>query len=217
MHEIPFGLWAAGIVAGLVGAGLLVWLLWHAGRGLVDRPRIPRSRATYGFYTLLCAVLLVGAGVIFSLARLLRDHARLDVPGRAAVAELRCQKGGPGKVRITYSEARSPTLPASIESPGASCELAADVVTMRSLLGRLGMGTLVRVTRVGSEARPPQNPPWLVPDTALPGSLPLGLLVRDAKAATVSVKPDEKAVYHLVATPTGLALQESVAVEKSGG
>ena len=211
LHEIPFGLWTAGIVAGLAGAALLVWLLWHAGRGLVDRPRVPRSRATYGFYTLLCLLLLAGAGITFGMGRLLRDHARVDASGKARVAEVRCQRGSTGKVRMTYAAAKAPTTPASIESAGSSCQLEADVVTMRSFLGRVGMGTLVRVTRVGGEARPPENPAWLVFDPRAPGALPLSLLVRDAKQATLSVPPDDKAIFHLVATPQGLAF------EKSGG
>jgi hypothetical protein len=215
LHEIPFVLLAAGIVAGLVGGGLLVWLLWHAGRGLVDRPRVPRSRATYGFYTLLCLVLLAGASVTLGLGRLLRDHARLD--GKTPVAEVRCERTSAGKVRITYSETKSSTssAPAPIEASGPSCELTADLVTMRSLLGRLGMGTLVRVTRVGREPRPPQNPAWLVPDAAVPAGLPLALVVRDSRVTTVTVQPDDKAVFHLVATPDGLALEKSTGLAKS--
>jgi hypothetical protein len=203
------GVWAAGIVAGVLGAGLLLWLLFHAGRSLVDRPRVPRSRATYGFYGMLCVILLAGAGVAFGLQRLLRDHARLE--SKATVAEVRCQRTSAGKLRITYTALRAPADPSSVESAGPSCELAAELVTMRSFLHRLGMGTLVRVTRLGGEARPAQNPAWLVPDARSPGALPLRLVVRDARETTVSLPPDDKAVFNLVASPEGLAL------EKSGG
>jgi hypothetical protein len=202
--------WAAGIGAGVLGAGLLLWLLFHAGRSLVDQPRVPRSRATYGFYTMLCVVLLAGAGVSFGLQRLMRDHARLD--GKTRMAEVRCERAGAGKVRLTYAAANAPAARASVESAGSSCELAADLVTMRSFMRRLGMGNLVRVTRLGGEARPPENPGWLTPDVRSPSALPLRLLVHDAREATVSLPPDDKAVFHLVASPEG-----GLALEKSGG
>lgn len=210
LHDVPFALWVVGVAAGLLGVGLLLWLLFHAARGLVDQPRVPRSRATYGFYSVLCVALLAGAGGIFGLQRLLRDHARLD-GGKTRVAEVRCQRSGAGKVRLTYAAARTPAVPASVESAGSSCVLTADLVTMRRFLGRVGMGTLVRVTRLGDEPRPPENPPWLVPAASTPAPLPMGLLVHHAREASVSVAPDDQAVFHLVASPEGLAL------EKSGG
>jgi hypothetical protein len=213
IHELPVGLAVVGTVAGLVGAGLLVLLLWHAFRRVVDSPRIPLSKATYGALSVVCLVLL-GVGLVrLGIGRLLRDHARLDgAGGKTRVAEVRCTPVAAGKVRITFAPIGAGTAkPEQFESNGPGCRVSAELVTMRALPARLGVATLVRVTQVGEEARPPENPDWLVPPANTVPGFPLALVVRGARSTSVSATPDARAVSHLVASPAGLEL------EKSGG
>jgi hypothetical protein len=213
IHELPVGLAVVGAVAGLAGVVLLAWLLWHAFRRVVDQPRIPLSKATYGALSLVCLALLAVGLVRLGIGRLLKDHARLDgAGGKTRVAEVRCTPVSAGKVRITFAPVGAGTAkPEQFESNGPGCRVSAELVTMRALPARLGVATLVRVTRVGEEARPPENPDWLVPPPDAAPGFPLALVVRGARSTSVSAAPDERAVYHLVASPSGLEL------EKSGG
>jgi hypothetical protein len=158
IHEVPIALSVAGTVAGVAGAVLLVWLVWHAFRRVVDSPRIPLSNATYFVLSLVCAALLAVGLVRLGIGRLLRDHARLDANGsKTRVAEVRCTPGAAGKVRITFAPVGAAGAPEQFESAGPSCQVSAELVTMRALPARLGVGTLVRVTRVGEAPRPPEN------------------------------------------------------------
>jgi hypothetical protein len=209
IHEVPIALSVAGTVAGVAGAVLLAWLVWHALRRVVDSPRVPLSNATYLVLSLLCLALL-GVGLVrLGIGRLLRDHARLDAGGnKTRVAEVRCAPGAAGKVRITFAPVGAATAPEQFESAGPGCLLAAELVTMRALPARLGVGTLVRVTRVGEAARPAGNPPWLVPAPDAAPRFPLALVVREARTTSVSAQPDAQAVYHLLASPAGLELEK---------
>jgi hypothetical protein len=207
-HDSPYLLIAVGGVAGLAGLILFLWLASAALKRLFDRPRVPLGRATYVILTALCGGLLTLGGVAYGIGRLLRDHARLE--GRVRLAELRCEKGAPGHVRITFSPANTTLAPERIESIGSTCLGSADLVRMRALPSRLGVSALVRVTRVGEANRPVLNPEWLRPGSPT-APWPMGLVVRDSHAASVAAAPDARAVYQLVASPEGLTL------EKSGG
>src|SRR5215213_11986853 len=99
LHEIPVALKTIGVVAGVVGAILFLWLIWHALRRVIDSPRVPMSRATYTVLGLVCLVLLAVAAFPFGVGRLLRDHARVDGAQRTRVAEVRCAPAAKGKVR----------------------------------------------------------------------------------------------------------------------
>jgi hypothetical protein len=207
-HDSPSLLIAVGGVAGLVGAILFLWLASRALGRLFDRPRVPLRAATYVVLTGLCGALLTVGGVAYGIVRLLRDHARLE--GRVRLAELRCEKGAPGHVRITFSPVDTTVQPESIDSVGSACLVSADLVRMRALPSRLGVSALVRVTRVGEASRPTHNPEWLRPGSPQ-APWAMGLVVRDSQAASVAAAPDAKTVYQVVASPEGLVL------EKSGG
>jgi hypothetical protein len=210
LHEIPVALKTIGVVAGVVGAILFLWLIWHALRRLVDSPRVPMSRATYFVLGMLCLVLLAVAAFPVGVGRLLRDHARVDGGQRTRVAEVRCAPAAKGKVRITYAPTGGDAADEEqIESAGPSCRLLAEVVTLRALPARLGLGTLVRVTEVGEAARPSEMPAWLLPAPDQSPRFPLALVVRQARRTSLQAPPDAAAVYHLVASPQGLALERS--------
>jgi hypothetical protein len=211
-HDPPYLLIAVGGAAGLAGLVLFLWLAWRALRRMVNSPRVPLGAATYVILTALCGGLLTVGGAAYGISRLLRDHARLD--GRVRLAELRCEKTAPGRVRITFApwgtSAPSPDRSEQIESNGSDCRVSADLVRLRALPSRLGVSALVRVSRVGESTVPAQNPEWLQPGHAVP-AWPLALVVRDSQTSSVAALPDARAVYHLVASPDGLVL------EKSGG
>jgi hypothetical protein len=206
-HDSPYLLILVGGAAGLAGLILFLWLAGRALRWLFDRPRVPLGAATYVIATAVCGALLTVGGVSYGISRLLRDHARLD--GRVHLAELRCEQAAPGRVRITFSPVDPGLQPEHFDIVGSSCLVSADLVRMRALPSRLGVPALVRVTRVGQASRPTHNPEWLRPGSP---SAPwaMGLVVRDAQAASVAAPPDA-GLYHLVASPEGLVL------EKSGG
>jgi hypothetical protein len=201
-----------GGVAGVVGLVLFLWLASRALRRLFDRPRVPLGAATYVILTALCGGLLTVGGVAYGIARLLRDHARLE--GRVRLAELRCEKGAPGRVRITFAPVDATVQPErqpeQFDTVGSACLVSVDLVRMRALPSRLGVSALVRVTRVGEANRPTQNPEWLRPGSP-EAPWAMGLVVRESQAASVAAAPDAGTVYQLVASPEGLVL------EKSGG
>ncbi len=208
LHDSPYLLIAVGGAAGLAGAVLFLWLASCALRRLFDRPRVPLGGATYVIVTALCAGLLSIGGVAYGITRLLRDHARLE--GRVRLAELRCEQGAPGRVRITFAPVEGSAQPQSFDSAGTACLVSADLVRMRALPSRLGVSALVRVTRVGETSPPTRNPEWLRPGSpSVPW--PMGLVVREWQAASVAAAPETGAVYQVVASPEGLVL------EKSGG
>jgi hypothetical protein len=206
-HDSPYLLVLVGGAAGLAGLMLFLWLAGRALRRLFDRPRVPLGAATYVIVTAVCGSLLTVGGVAYGITRLLRDHARLE--GRVRLAELRCEQAAPGHVRITFSPVDPAFQAERFDSVGSSCLVSADLVRMRALPSRLGVRAMVRVTRVGEASRPTQNPEWLRPGSPV-APWAMGLMVRDAQAASVAAPPDA-GVYHLVASPEGLAL------EKSGG
>jgi hypothetical protein len=207
-HDSPYLLIAVGGVAGLAGLVLFLWLASRALARLFDRPRVPLGAATYVILTAMCGGLLTVGGVAYGIVRLLRDHARLD--GRVHLAELRCEQGAPGRVRITFSPNGVTNPPQSFDSAGSACLVSADLVRMRALPSRLGVPAMVRVTRVGEASPPTHNPDWLRPGSPT-APWALGLVVRESQAASVAAAPDAAAVYQLVASPDGLVL------EKSGG
>jgi hypothetical protein len=218
LHEIPVVLKTIGAVAGALGVLLFLWLVWHGLRRVVDSPRIPMSRATYLVLGLLCVVMLAIAAFPLGVGRLLRDHARIDGQ-RTQVAEVRCAPGPQGKVRITFAPTGGGAAAEQVESTGPSCRLSADVVTFRALPARLGLGTLVRVTQVGEAARPTDAPGWLLPVPDVAPAFPLALVVRHSRRVSLQAQPDAAAVYHLVASPDGLALHAagSTPAQPSGG
>jgi hypothetical protein len=192
-----------------VGLGLFLWLASRGLARLFDRPRVPLGAATYIILVGLCGGLLTVGGAAYGIARLLRDHARLE--GRVRLAELRCEKSSPGHVRITFAPTNpGSSAPERIDSVGSSCLVSADLVRLRALPSRLGVKTLVRVTRVGEAERPSQNPVWLSTASTAP-QWPMSLMIRDAQTTSVAATPDARAVYQVVASPEGLVL------EKSGG
>jgi hypothetical protein len=197
-----------GGVAGLVGLVLFLWLALRGLARLFDRPRVPLGPATYIILVALCGGMLTVGGAAYGIARLLRDHARLE--GRVRLAELRCEKAGPGHVRITFAPSNSGTSPERIDSVGSACLVSADLVRLRSWPSRLGVSALVRVTKVGEAERPSQNPVWLSTASTAP-QWPMSLMIRDAQTTSVAAAPDARAVYQVVASPDGLVL------EKSGG
>jgi len=215
LHDSPYLLIAVGGAAGVVGLILFLWLAWRALRRLFNSPRVPLGAATYVILTALCGGLLTVGGAAYGISRLLRDHARLE--GRVRLAELRCEKAAPGRVRITFapwgSSAPAPERTEQIESAGSDCRVSADLVRLRALPSRLGVSALVRVSRVGESNRPTLNPEWLQPShaSASLGRWPLALVVRDSQTSSVAAPADSRATYHLVASPEGLVL------EKSGG
>jgi hypothetical protein len=218
LHEIPVVLKTIGAVAGVLGVLLLLWLVWHGLRRVIDSPRIPMSRATYLVLGLLCLVMLAVAAFPLGVGRLLRDHARIDEQG-TQVAQIRCTPGPQGKVTITYAPVGDGAVAEQIESTGPSCRLLAEVVTLRSLPARLGLGTLVRVTQVGEATRPTDAPSWLLPVPDVAPAFPMALVVRQSRRVSLQAQPDAAAVYHLVASPDGLAFHrgESPAERPSGG
>jgi hypothetical protein len=219
LHEIPVIVKTVGAVAGVLGVLLFLWLLWHGLRRVVDSPRIPMSRATYMVLGVLCLVMLAVAAFPLGVGRLLRDHARVDGQ-RTQVAEIRCAPGPRGTVRITYAPTGAGDAPAEqIESTGPSCRLSAEVVTLRALPARLGLGTLVRITQVGENARPSEAPDWLLPVPDVAPAFPMALVVRQARRVSLQAQPDAGAVYHLMASPDGLALHTAGATAErpSGG
>jgi hypothetical protein len=219
LHEIPVILKTIGAVAGVLGVLLFLWLAWHGLRRVLDSPRIPMSRATYMVFGLLCVVMLAIAAFPLGVGRVLRDHARVDGQ-RTQVAEVRCAPGPQGKVRITFAPTGAgQAAPEQIESTGPSCRLSAEVVTLRALPARLGLGTLVRVTQVGEAARPSEAPDWMLPVPDVAPAFPMALVVRQARRVSLQAQPDAAAVYHLVASPDGLALHTAGATAErpSGG
>ena len=209
LHEIPFALKSVGFVAGVLGIVLFLWLGWHALRRVLDSPRVPLSGATYFVLGVLCLALLVVAAVPLGVAQVLRQHARVN-GDRTQVGEVRCTKAGAGKVRITFVRAGGgDSPPEQVESTGPSCRLSAEVVTLRGLPARLGLGTLVRITRMGEAARPSDVPAWLLPAPDVPPPFPFALLVRGSRLTALQATPDERAVYQLVATPAGVALERA--------
>jgi hypothetical protein len=206
LHEIPVGLKTIGAVAGVLGVLLLLWLVWRGLGRVLDRPRIPMGRATYLVLGLLCVVMLAVAAFPLGVGRLLRDHARIDGL-RTQVAEVRCAPAPQGKVRITFAPTGAgQAAPEQVESTGPSCRLSADLVTLRALPARLGLGTLVRITQVGEATRPTDAPDWLLPVPDVAPAFPMALVVRQARRVSLQAQPDAAAVYHLVASPDGLAL-----------
>lgn len=209
LHELPLALKAVGIVAGVLGAVLFVWLGWHALRRVLDSPRIPLGGATYFILGLLCVGLLAVAAVPLGVGQLLREHALVDGAG-TRVAEVRCTPAGAGKVRISFTPTRSPDGAAEqVESAGPDCRLSAELVTLRSLPARLGLGALVRVTNVGEATRPSGLPSWALPGPNSPPPFPMALLVRQARVTSVQAAADAGAIYHLVASPHGVTLERA--------
>ena len=212
-HDYPYPLIVVGGFAGLVGVVLFLWLTSRALGRLFDRPRVPLGAGTYFMLTVLCAGALAVGGAAFATTRLLRDHARLE--GHVRLAELSCEQAAPGHVRISFtpadasaesSDRRERSEP--IDSAGATCVVWADLIRLRTLPSRLGVSTLVRVSRVGETERPSHNPEWLSTASTAP-PFPLQLIIRDAQTTSVAAAPDPRAVYQVVASPQGLTLEKS--------
>ena len=219
LHEIPVVLKTIGAVAGVLGVLLLLWLVWHGLRRVMDSPRIPMSRATYMVLGLLCLVMLAIAAFPLGVGRLLRDHARIDGQ-RTQVAEVRCAPGaaGQGAHHLSLRRVRR-RRPSRSRAPGpaAGCRPRSSPCARC----RRGWGW-ARWCGSRRWARPRGRrdaPGWLLPVPDVAPAFPMALVVRQARRVSLQAQPDAAAVYHLVASPDGLALHTagSPAERPSGG
>lgn len=194
------------VLAAVIGGGLLLWLLWRGLTRMADRPRIPMDPATYVILAVLCGGLLGVAALTFGISRLFGDHAAVE--GQVELAQVRCEPAAPGRVRLTYTpKAASNTNEQQVETTGEACSVSARLINLRSFVGRLGVGTLARVTQVGDQEQPGKSPAWLLPEDKRIG--PLAPLVRDARSTSVTIPAEVGASYRLLVSSRGLELARS--------
>ena len=180
------------IVGALVVMGLAALfsavLLWHACRRVFDVPRVPRPQALYWVMTASWAVLVTASVAIVVTALLLRDHQRLA--GRTQIGELRCETTQPGHVRVEFKAGTAPeNMLERYDMEGDACRVSVQEVELRPGLKPFGVHALARVD-VGSLARSPAQPSWLMP-----------LVVRSTRAVPVVVPADSTQRFMLMLSP----------------
>jgi hypothetical protein len=193
----PSSLVVFGITCAILAALLILLLVWHAVRRILDVPRVPRGA---GFYVLMVVVAAaaLGAGVgALVVAAALDDWP--GVIGQPAQAELRCRRQSPTAARLSFVPL-DPRGPEEAEVVPA-CEVAVDRLRFGGRLNRFGLFERFRLAQVGTRARPPGTPEW----RALPQ--PFGVPVAGISQQRLAVPPDDQP-YRLVADDRGIRLDK---------
>jgi hypothetical protein len=199
----PAALVVFGITCTALAGVVILILIWHAVRRVLDIPRVPRGPGSYVVMVVATAGLLaLGLGA-FLVAAGLEDW---PAPGRAPLAEVRCHKLPPTGARLSFvplaaDGARSPEEVESVSSP-SGCVLGFQRLRFAAPLARFGLTERVRLSRVGSRVRPAGTPSW----RALPQ--PLGAPVALASDEQLPVPAEDDRPYRLLTDARGLRLEK---------
>jgi hypothetical protein len=198
----PVPLVVFGIACTALGAVLLVVLLWHVARRLLDIPRVPRGPGSYVLLVVACLALVVcGLGAL-TVAAALDDWQA--VPVRGALAEVQCHRLSPTSARLSLIPLRDEGSRGAeeVETVDAiPCEVAVERLRFIPALARFGLLERHRVARIGGRRRPLTTPSW----RALPE--PLGVPVAVASDHQLSVPVDEGGPYRVMADERGLRVE----------
>ena len=187
LHEVPVVLKTIGAVAGVLGVLLLLSLVSHGLRRVLDRPRIPMSRATYMVLGLLYVGMLAVAAVPLGVGRVLRDHARVD-GRRTQVAEFRSAprpRARCASPTLRSATGRSPSRSrAPAQLPAARRRRHPALAARAPGPGHAGAG------RAGRRSDAPDGAPgWLLPVPDVAPTFPIALLVRQPDGSRCRPSP----------------------------
>jgi hypothetical protein len=195
----PAALVVFGITGSAIGGLLLVVLLWHGLRRLLDLPRIPRGPGFYLFLVIACAFLFGGGVLSLIVAAALDDWE--PVRDHAPLAEVRCQRAGNGAhltvVPLATDGARGREETVELQAP--LCDLSIARLTFTPPLTRLGEHQ--RITRMAGRPRPGPTPIW----RTLPQ--PLGLPLATADDHQLSIPVEDAHPYRVVADGHGFRVE----------
>jgi hypothetical protein len=182
---------------------------------MLGRLQVPIHGTLYVLAVLVTVALLGGALVSVGLILTLRDHRA--VGAKAFMAQVRCARVAPGKlkldfIRIEADGERGPSE--SVDLTGEACSLTGELIRFQPFLHDVGLGTFARVTSLAGAA--PEVPAKrFEPSLKLPDWLwldrdrmhPLGYLLQETRSQVVTQPADENgALLNLWATPAGYQL-----------
>jgi hypothetical protein len=212
---VPGPIIAAALLGLALGLPLLFWLLKRAMRSLLGRLQVPIHGTFYVLALLVAVGLLGGALVSVGLMLALRDHR--GVGAKAFMAQVRCARVSPGKVRLDYVPLQADGDRGAsevLDLTGDGCSLTGDLIAFQPFLSNVGLGVFARVTSLagGNPDTPARRfepsrtlPDWLRLERD--GKHPLGYLLQETRSQALTQAADEGgALLNLWATPDGYQL-----------
>jgi hypothetical protein len=199
LAHAPRPLLIVGTIALGVAVGLLLLMLWHVLRRLLNIPRVPLWGGTY-VMMFITALLLSATGLMaFAIGDALIDWPAV---GDGPVAEVRCQPatGGGTELRLVPLPTRTPETRVPVTG---SCTMRATLLRFAAPIEGLGIGARYQID-VTSAVRPTTvTPGW----RALPQ--PLGLPVATTRTETLLMATDAGALWRVTAGETALHLERA--------